>query len=339
MSTQGPYRYSHTVGAFGVADSGFMNPVDVALGNEGRMYVINRTGRYLASNAPEIRVVVCTVDEDFLGQFSHGGSGDGQMVWPVSIGTDKDENIYVSDEALHRISIFNKEWQFLSKWGTKGDGDGEFNGPAGIAFDKDENLLVVDALNNRVQKFTKGGQFLGGWGRAGSGDGEFNLPWGITVDRAADVYVSDWRNDRIQKFDSQGNHLATWGTSGQGNGEFHRPSGVAVDKDGDISVADWGNERVQVLGPDGSFRAKLRGDATLSKWSEGYFKANVDEWKERQKADMEPELDLEPEDLFRNESAAIEKLFWGPISVKVDDLGRLYVVDSCRHRIQVYQKG
>ena len=69
-----------------------------------------------------------------------------------------------------------------------------------------------------------------------------------------------------------------------------------MDQDGDIYVADWGNERVQVLHSDGRFLDSFRGDAGLSKWSDDYFKANQDELEERQKADMEPELDLWPDD-------------------------------------------
>ena len=342
MTTVDLLRYSHTIGHFSVSGDAFAAPVDVALGCEGRLYVINRGTADLDSKVGRLdlkRITVFTVDEEFLGQFSHHGTDDGQIMWPVAAVTDKDENLYVSDEALHRITIFDKEGRFLSKWGTMGGGEGEFNMPAGIAFDNDENLLVVDGLNNRVQRFTKEGRFLSGWGRAGGGDGEFNMPWGITIDQAGDVYVADWRNDRIQKFDSQGNHLASFGTPGQGDGQFHRPSGVAVDGDGDVYVADWGNERVQVLGPDGSFRVKLLGEATMSKWSQSYFKANEAEWEERQKSDLEPELDLGPEDFFRNRSANIEKLFYGPTSVRIDDQGRLYVVESCRHRIQIYQKG
>jgi hypothetical protein len=113
---------------------------------------------------------------------------------------------------------------------------------------------------------------------------------------------------------------------------------VSVDGEGNIYIADWGNERVQVLGPDGSFLAKFRGESGLSKWGESYFIANQDELEERQKADLEPELNLSPTADLREESASIEKFFWGPISVKVDDQGRLYVVESCRHRIQVYRK-
>jgi DNA-binding beta-propeller fold protein YncE len=162
---------------------------------------------------------------------------------------------------------------------------------------------------------------------------------GITVDRAGDIYVADWRNDRVQKFDAEGKFVACYGTPGRGDGEFCRPAGVAVDLEGNLYVADWGNERVQVLAPGGSFVAKFRGEADLSKWTEGYFKANQEEFAVRLKADLEPKLNLPSTGDPRQESASIEKLFWGPTAVKIDDQGRIYVVDSCRFRIQVYCRG
>ena len=338
MSAQGVYRYSHTVGFHAQTGKGFNNPVDVALGRGGVLYVLNRASPELDASLFQKGVTVCTVTEEYLGAFSGGGTGDGQIMWPVSIAIDKDDNIYISDEALHRISIFDKHRQFVGNWGVKGSGDGEFDRPAGIAFDKDDNLLVVDGLNNRVQMFTKDGKFLAKWGRAGRGDCEFNMPWGIAVDHSRDVYVADWRNDRIEKFDAGGRYLASFGNSGSGDGEFHRPTGVAVDLEGNIYVADWGNERVQVLGPDGSFRAKFRGESSLSKWAEEYFVTNPDELREREEANLEPDLDPLASDTLRDESASIEKLFWGPTSVKIDAQGRIYVVESCRHRIQVYVK-
>ena len=112
---------------------------------------------------------------------------------------------------------------------------------------------------------------------------------------------------------------------------------TAVDQAGNIYVADWGNERIQVLASDGSFRAKLRGQAGMSKWGQDYLDANAEELAERNEADLEPVPNPSPNDLLRDESAAIEKLFWGPVAVEIDNAGRLYVVESCRHRIQIYQ--
>ena len=338
MSTQSVYRYSHSIGFMSpMGGAGFSAPVDLVLDREGLLYVLNRCS---LDDLPIIflkRVTICTVEEEFMGEISLEGTSDGEMMWPVAIAMDKDENIYISDEALHRIAIFDKEGQFLGKWGVKGKGDGEFDHPAGIAFDKNDDLLVVDGLNNRVQRFTKHGRFLGGWGRSGTGDGEFNMPWGIALDQAGNVLVADWRNDRIQKFDSTGTHLATWGTSGRGDGEFYRPAGVTTDQVGNVYVADWGNERVQVLGPDGSFRAQFRGESQLSKWTDDYWVSNGDELEARLESDMEPPLDLPAADFPYNQSAAVEKLFWGPTSVKVDERGWVYVVDSLRQRIQIYR--
>ena len=339
MIGQATFRYSHSLGHYAdMVGRGFNNPVDIAFGRNGVLYVLNRAGSEIEDRIPWKRITMCTLDQEYLGSFATGGTECGNIMWPAGVATDEEGNVYVSDEALHRITIFDGDGQPMSQWGVKGSGDGEFDRPAGIGFDKDHNLLVVDGLNNRVQKYTKDGQFLSAWGRGGSGDGELNMPWGIHIDGEGNVCVADWGNHRIQRFDAQGNHLSTWGTQGEGDGQFKGPAGVAVDDEGFLYVADWGNERLQILAPDGSFIAKFRGEGEPSKWAEEYFLANPDEFEERQKADMEPELDLHPGADPREESAAIEKLFWGPTSVKLDGEGSVYVVDSCRHRIQVYRK-
>ena len=332
------YRYSHTIGFLSVSGRGFNNPVDLVIGDSGLLYVLNRAGSDVAERMVSKRISVCTVEEDYIGEFGMGGIADGEMMWPCAIVMSDDGYLFVSDEALNRISIFDKDGGFVDGWGVQGTRAGQFNRPAGIAFDAEGNLLVADGLNNRVQRFTPEGRYLDGWGKAGSGGGEFNVPWGITTGADGNVFVADWRNDRVQKFDADGKHLAVFGAPGGGDGQLHRPSAVSLDEDGNLHIADWGNHRVQVLDPEGRFLAGFRGNAGMSRWSEDYFRANPDELEERQKADLEPVLD--PLTIYdaRDESASIEKYFWGPTSVRLDNDGRMYVVDSCRHRIQVYQR-
>jgi DNA-binding beta-propeller fold protein YncE len=181
---------------------------------------------------------------------------------------------------------------------------------------------VVDSGNDRIQKFTKDGRFLAKWGTTGSGDGQFNMPWGIDLDSEGNVYIADWRNDRIQKFSPDGRFLMKCGRSGSGEGELNRPSGVAVDNDGVIYVADWLNNRLQVFDPDGNFVTARTGDATISKWGKEKLDANAEMWGERQRA-----YGLER-----------EKDFWGPTGVCVDAEDRIFVCESARNRLQVYQK-
>ena len=100
-------------------------PIDVALGGEDRLYVLCR-----ADNAALVRKYNYA-DED-LGQFGSVGKDDGQMMWPVSIITDSDENIYISDEYLNRISVFDREGDFKGSWGETGSEPGQLDHASGF---------------------------------------------------------------------------------------------------------------------------------------------------------------------------------------------------------------
>jgi DNA-binding beta-propeller fold protein YncE len=154
----------------------------------------------------------------------------------------------------------------------------------------------------------------------------------VGVDREDNIYVADWGNDRIQKFTAEGEFVAVCGAPGRGHGEIRRPAGVCVDDDGYIYVADWGNHRVQVYDPAGRIVQSVRGEATLSKWAEEFLDANPLDRAAREESDLEPDLDFLDE---HDESAHVEKYFWAPSWVSIHD-GRLYVVDSNRHRLQLY---
>ena len=330
-------EYIKTIGIVnnGLNGRGFANPCDVAVTRDGRIFVLNRCD---PPRATAIRVGICNLEEEYLGEFGNGyGSGDGQFVLPVAMAFDSRERLFVTDEYNHRVTMFDSSGTFLDKWGVHGSGEGEIDGPAGVAVDSDGNLYVADQNNHRIQKFTSDGRHILGWGEFGQGDGQFNRPWGLSIGPQGDVYVADWRNDRVQKFTWDGQFLASFGESGQGDGQFRRPSAVAVDPEGFVYVSDWGNERVQVLRPDGGFEMKLMGQATLSRWAEEFFASNPDEKSERDRSNLIPRL---PDHLNApyHISSQTEPYFWGPVSVKLDSEGRLYVTESCRHRLQIYQK-
>lgn len=337
-------QYSHTLGFMANQGRGFNNPVDLAINSRGIVYVLNRAGPEVGVRIAYKRITRCTPAEEYLGEFGTGGTGDGNLWWPSSLAFDREDRLYIADEALNRISIYDGNDDYVGKWGVAGAGAGQFNRPSCIAFDPADNLLVADSLNHRVQRYTRDGEFLGQWGEYGSGEGQFNMPWGLAVDADGNIYVSDWRNDRVQKFDAAGSFLASFGESGDGPGQFNRPSGLAVDADGNIIVADWGNERVQMLDRAGNHLATFRGESKDSRWAQDYFAANPDEGNARYAADLEPEIPSRPEyDEHRGyqweRSANVEKLFWGPTSVKIGPEGLVYVVDSLRHRIQIYRQG
>ena len=285
------------------------NPVDIGFGKED-IYVLTRGGL-----GTEVRVINWE-DENL------GTRGTGQFTWPAGMLVDEDENLYVSDEAKHSVTVLSKDGDVLDTWGEHGSGDGQLNRPSSMSFDGDGNVLLSDTMNHRVHRFTRDGKHLQTIGAGqGSGAGELNMPWGVTADDQGDVYVADWRNDRVQKFSADGEFLMEFGSSGDGRGEFNRPASVAVDGHGDIYVSDWLNDRVQLFNSDGRYVDQFVGDANLSRSGRQYILANPVTLRLRDMADLEP---------MRRLSA--------PGTLRVDSEYRLYICDFGQHRIQVYQK-
>ena len=314
------FSYSHSVGRNEFAGTGFRNPVDMALGADDIVYVINRA----YENRPDgVRITVCTINEDYVTEFGSYGEGDGQFIWPSSIALDKDENIYIADEWLNRITVYDSNGEFIRKWGEPGANQGEIDGPAGLAI-SGNSIYVSDSRNNRVQKFSLDGKFESSFGESGDKAGQFNMPWGIGLDNDGNIYVTDWRNDRIQQFNSNGEWQATFGTSGTAVGQFNRPNSVSVDTDGDIYVSDWLNDRIQILAPDGRFITQLTGDHVLSQWGRDKMSSNPDMIRQRQ--------------LAITHSADFDKNFSHPTAVKVNAEGQVVILDSTRGRLQVYTK-
>ena len=309
------WNFSHAIGRNAAAGNGFTQPVDVAAGPEGVLYVLSRgndgAGGVVAENK---RIGKLTIDEQFIGDF-----GRRQMRWPAGLAIDAEGNLYCSEEYENRIHVFNEDGEPTSQWGESGTGDGQLNGPSGLAFDSDDNILVADADNNRVQKFTKDGQFV-----AVIGAGQLNKPWGMFVDGDDNLFVADWGNNRVQKFSPEGDLLLTIGGAAAGAGaELDHPAGVAVDSEGDVYVSDWGNKRIQIYAPDGSVITALYGDAVeFSKWASEVINSNPDAQKAYRRVRDRTSLGL----------------FERPVGLTVDSEDRIIITDSTRGRLQVYAK-
>jgi DNA-binding beta-propeller fold protein YncE len=311
------YDYSYCIGMYSQSSTGFWTPQDFVFGENERIYVLSRGVEQLGQRVSKINF-----DHEFQGQFGSFGGEDGRFMWPRSIDLDQDGRVYVSDEYLNRISVFDAEGAFRYHFGRSGSGEGEMNGPSGLAFDSHDIIWLVDSMNHRVQSFSQIGEFQSGFGQQGAGDGDFEMPWGICIDKNDDIYVSDWGNNRVQKFSPTGELLQTFEESSNGVGSLKGPSGVAVDSDGDVYVTDWGNHRLQIYDADGQYITALVGDAQEpSPWHQTYLAGNPEHLKARRRADMEPEW------RFRR-----------PVAVNVDANNRIVVLESARHRLQIYNK-
>jgi DNA-binding beta-propeller fold protein YncE len=200
-------RLIRSFGSRGSGDGQFWQPRGVAIDPFGNVWVADHENH---------RVEKFTATGRFLGKFgANGGDGSfgggrGEFNSPRGLSSDAQGNIYVADDANHRIVKLANDGTTLAMWGRPdlqpGAGDGEFNLPYGTAVDVRGHLWVADTLNNRLVEMTTDGVVLarygagGGNGTAGGGPGEFNQAYNVATDCVGNVYVTDNKNWRVQKF-------------------------------------------------------------------------------------------------------------------------------------------
>ena len=107
-------EYVKTIGSVTVQPGrGFINPYDMVVSTDQRLFILNRCD---SARAALVRVGVMNFAEDYLGEFGKGyGAGDGQFTLPVAMALDSQERLYITDEHLHRVSIFDVSGNFLGK--------------------------------------------------------------------------------------------------------------------------------------------------------------------------------------------------------------------------------
>ena len=329
-----PLDYYLTLGIVAMEGRGFEYPSDSFVAENDRIYVTNKSRDY---GERGVRVTILDMDSDYFGTFGHYGISEGQLISPAGITGDGNGNLYVTDDYTSLVSQFDLEGNFIQRWGRNGSGQGEMKGPSGIAIGPNEHVYISDTKNHRIQIFTLSGELVSLFGSQGDGEGEFSLPWGLDVDLQGNVSVADWGNNRVQRFNPSGDHIEIISPGQAGEKQLNHPSSVVVDSGGNQYIADWGNETVKVLNSSSELMQEMKGQATLSKWASAFLETNKEEGLSRQNANLEDISVLENTEDPHTVSAHIEKLFWSPVSVKLQKEERLLVTESNRHRIQVYE--
>ena len=187
---------------------------------------------------------------------------------PYGIAFNSHQEMIVSENVGHRLSIFDIRGQKIRTFGSHGGRPDQMIFPVGIATDDTDNIYVNS--RHKLQKFTGSGELIKCIGKEGRKEGEFDGPRGVTL-YDNQVHVCDSDNQRIQVFDLDLNFVRSIGSHGEGRGEFNVPHDVKFDTAGNMYVAEFINKRVQVLNTSGQFirafgqegEGKLRGPSGL----------------------------------------------------------------------------
>ena len=96
--------------------------------------------------------------------FGTRGRGEGELLRPSGIAVAADGSLLVVDEALHRVTRFDRQGRPLGSFGSRGTGGREFHKPRGIDIDEQGRAWIVDWGNHRVEILTLSGEFLASFG-------------------------------------------------------------------------------------------------------------------------------------------------------------------------------
>lgn len=175
-----------------------------------------------------------------------------QLNEPYGLAVDSKSNIYVADQKVGAIFIFNTTTRDLEM--LKNKEHGHFGRIIGLAMDDNDRLFVSDPGLHHVLVFNKERK-----AEDVITDGMAE-PGGIAIDRENRLlYVADVKLDQVLVYDADSfKLLRKLGTTGHNHelttpGDFSKPTGLAVDKDGNLYVADTLNNRIEIFDADGTF--------------------------------------------------------------------------------------
>src|SRR5271157_5914953 len=175
-----------------------------------------------------------------------------QLIGPAGIAVDSKGLVYVADQKVGAVFIFNTETRDTQL--IRNGYEAHFGWINGLAIDDDDRLFVSDGKMRRVLIFNPKHE-LEGQITEGLLD-----PVGLAIDTENRfLYVVDTQQDQVIVYDADSlKLLRKIGTGGKNHwlttpGDFGGPSNVALDKDRNVYVTDTMNNRVEIFDADGKF--------------------------------------------------------------------------------------
>jgi len=175
-----------------------------------------------------------------------------QLIGPYGIAIDSKGLVYVADQKVGAIFIFNTETHETQL--IKNGYEAHFGWINGLAIDDDDRLFVSDGKLHRILIFNTKHEV-----ENQISEGLVD-PVGIAIDTANRfLYVVDTQQDQVIVYDTDTlKLLRRIGTGGKNHflttpGDFGAPQGVALDQDGNVYVTDTLNNRVEIFDADGDF--------------------------------------------------------------------------------------
>ncbi|HNS02965.1 MAG TPA: PKD domain-containing protein [Anaerolineae bacterium] len=347
----------------GSGNQQFQYAVSVAFDVAGNIYVSDGTSWWGNSNTGNHRIQIFSSSGTYLstiGATGVVGTANNRFHGPRHI-TIYGSTLYVADSGNHRVQLFDVSNPmapvYVATIGVTdqaGSDNGHLGSPSGVAVNS-SFIYVADTWNDRVQIFNQATRAyvatIGG--SMGAGNNQFYEPSDVAVDAAGHLYVADFVNTRVQQFDGNRTYVRTYGATGvpylTDGYHYNYPSGVAAADDGSLYITEDDGHRLIKLDAAGQLEWAVGAAGVKGDWIHTNDRLNnpadvaldaagrvlvADRWNGRVQifdADGSYYGTME-------QPVSGERGFNCPGGVGVAPNGDIYVVDTCTHVVDIFNR-
>ena len=265
-------------GSRGTKDKGFMQPCNVAVDDRNTVYVVDTGNSRVKKLTQNLDFVDHITNEGLEGRsvtgICMGSSNDSLMLinWrtktvteisfdghtigsfthedfkePIDVAIDQDGQVYVADNGIGSVLVFESSGKLLRTIGSRGTGKGQFKDISALTIAPNGNVLVADS---RIQVFKPNGDYVHEIYPQGKGKGRYG---GLICDSHGFLLAT--RTEKAKSFiqvfkflESGGgniNQVQLYSTIDSHGCKMKRPTGLAVMNDRHLVVVDIGSDCIR----------------------------------------------------------------------------------------------
>ena len=180
-----------------------------------------------------------------------------KLTTPKGLALSKKNQIIVTQEDMHNVTLFGKRCRKVLSFGSHGSGEAQFHRPSGVTVDNNDCIYISDTKNNRIQKFDADGNFIKEFCGEKSLCGILNQPMGIQANQEDEIYVVDRGNGRIVILSTDLVYKFSFGSVGKNKGQFGDPWDIAFDSYGLVYITDIKQHTILIFDPKGEYRGQI----------------------------------------------------------------------------------
>ncbi len=172
----------HAVGNKGKEELEFDYPVCIALGKDGKIYVLEKCNK---------RVQILKGNAKYLSSFKISKDH-----FPEALAVNSEGKVFLVDTRNSCIQVFSSEGNYLSNFCVRDCKEPSL--PTAIAIDCEDRIYIGNA-SGVIYMFDKDGNFMRAF-QGNSASGHYSVIRGLYVGQRGHIYVSNFSNNEVQVF-------------------------------------------------------------------------------------------------------------------------------------------